>query len=56
MSDKEKDILKKIAAGLPHLSEFDKGYFLGIVEAKAGAKTEEKSMERDEALAGVGGR
>ncbi len=54
MSDKEKDILKKIAAGLPHLSEFDKGYFLGVVEAKAGAK--EESMERDEALAGVGGR
>ena len=35
MPDKEKEILVKIAAGLPYLSEFDKGYFLGIVEAKA---------------------
>lgn len=35
MSDKEKEIIEKIAEGLPHLSEFDKGYFLGVVEAKA---------------------
>lgn len=34
MSDKEKEVIEKIAAGLPLLSEFDKGYFLGIVEAK----------------------
>lgn len=34
MSEREKEVIEKIAAGLPRLSEFDKGYFLGIVEAK----------------------
>ncbi len=38
MSDRERDIIRKIAEGLPYLSEFDKGYFLGIVEAKAEKK------------------
>lgn len=40
MSDKEKEIIEKIAEGLPYLSEFDKGYFLGIVEAKADKRTQ----------------
>lgn len=41
MSDKEKEIIKKIAEGLPNLSEFDKGYFLGVVEAKADKRTQQ---------------
>lgn len=45
MSDKEKEIMQKIADGLPHLSEFDKGYFLGIVEAKADMKEETIPLE-----------
>lgn len=40
MSDKEKEIIEKIAKGLPNLSEFDKGYFLGVVEAKADKRTQ----------------
>ena len=41
MSDKEKEIIKKIAEGLPNLSEYDKGYFLGVVEAKADKRTQQ---------------
>lgn len=36
MSEKEKkDILKTISEALPQMSEFDKGYFLGVAESKA---------------------
>lgn len=38
MTDKEKEFMEKIAEKLPYLSEFDKGYFLGVAEAKAGEK------------------
>ncbi len=41
MSDKEKEIIEKIAEGLSNLSEFDKGYFLGVVEAKADKRTQQ---------------
>ncbi len=55
MSDKEKDIIKKIAAGLPNLSEFEKGYFLGVVEAKADIKQRGTEDIEKEELIGVGG-
>lgn len=35
MSEREKDILKTISEALPKMSEFDKGYFLGVAESKA---------------------
>ncbi len=56
MSEREKDIIKKIAAGLPYLSEFDKGYFLGVAEAKASIKqnvTQEAEEKRKAELAAV---
>lgn len=44
MSDREKDILKTISEALPKMSEFDKGYFLGVAESKAAdKKCEEKT-------------
>lgn len=36
MTDREKEILSTIADALPQMSEFEKGYFLGIAEGKAG--------------------
>lgn len=44
MSEKEKDIISTIAKGLPKLSEFEKGYVLGIVEGKVSEK-EQKTEE-----------
>lgn len=38
MLEKEKDILKTITEALPKMSEFDKGYFLGVAESKAAEK------------------
>lgn len=48
MSEKErKDILKTISEALPKMSDFDKGYFLGVAESKAaedhGKTKEEKA-------------
>lgn len=41
MSEKEKDIIKTIAEALPKMSDFDKGYFLGVAESKAAEKRKE---------------
>lgn len=40
ISKKEMEIITKIVKGFSSLSDFDKGYFLGVVEAKAEAKRE----------------
>lgn len=45
MSEKEKNILKAISEALPKMSEFDKGYFLGVAECKA-AEQKEKGTEK----------
>lgn len=38
MSEQEKKVLDTIADALPNMSEFDKGYLLGMGEAMAGNK------------------
>lgn len=45
MSDHEKDIIETIAKAIPQMTEFDKGYFLGIVESKVEAKKEKELQE-----------
>lgn len=42
MSEKEKVIMNTIVEGIPKMSEFQKGYILGIIEGKA----EEKEQNR----------
>lgn len=39
MSEKEKEIIRKVAHALPEMSDMDKGYFLGFAEAMASKKT-----------------
>lgn len=54
MSEKEKKIIESIAKAVPNMSEFDKGYFLGvgetIVKYKNNGKEEkvEKKTEKGE--------
>lgn len=36
MTDREKEIVATIAEALPQMSEFEKGYFLGVAEGKVG--------------------
>ena len=45
MSGKEKDILNAISEAIPKMSEFEKGYFLGVAECKA-AEQKEKGTEK----------
>ncbi len=42
MSDKEKEIMNTIIKGLPKMTEFEKGYMLGIVEGKVSEKEQKK--------------
>lgn len=47
MNEKEKEIIRVIAAALPHMSEFDKGYFLGVAESKVEKKQKLSSRIKD---------
>lgn len=40
MTEENKKILESINEALPKMSEFDKGYFLGMAEATVAAKKE----------------
>lgn len=42
MSEKEKKILESITKAVPNMSEFDKGYFLGVGETIAKYKNADK--------------
>ena len=48
MSEKEKKILKAIDKALPKMSEFDKGYLLGVAESKVQEKKKKKQEDRKE--------
>lgn len=43
MSEKEKKILESITKAVPNMSEFDKGYFLGVGETIAKYKNPDKA-------------
>lgn len=46
MSEREKQIMNTIVEGLPKMSEFEKGYVLGIVEGKVNSKEQRKDGEK----------
>lgn len=51
MSEKEKEIIRKVAQALPDMSDMNKGYFLGFAEAMAsqkGQKNEENKEKEDD--------
>lgn len=45
MSEKEKEIIRKVAQALPDMSDMNKGYFLGFAEAMASQKSQKKEEE-----------
>lgn len=47
MSEKEKEILKSINESISKMSDFDKGYILGMAESKAAEKREAKGLIRE---------
>lgn len=48
MSEKEKKILESITKAVPNMSEFDKGYFLGVGETIAKYKNTDKTDDSDQ--------
>lgn len=49
MSEREKEIVKTIGEALPVMSDFDKGYILGIAEAMASDKKKKKQESTEKA-------
>lgn len=47
MSEKQKEILTKVASALPNMTEFEKGYLTCLVETRAGNKKRESDGEED---------
>ena len=47
MSEKEKNIVKKLRDAIPSMSDFDKGYILGKVEAIAEEKKKSKEGKNE---------
>ena len=45
MSEKEKKILETIVTAVPKMSEFDKGYLLGMGEAMVNQKKQKNKNE-----------
>lgn len=47
MSENQKRIIDAVAEALPHMSDFDKGYMLGMAESNFGIK-EHKQEEPEQ--------
>lgn len=47
MSEKEKQILETITKAIPNMSEFNKGYLLGMGEAMVNNKNQESKDKKE---------
>lgn len=47
MSEKEKQVIKKLKDAIPKMSDFDKGYILGKVEGMADEKNGKKEESEE---------
>ena len=45
MAENEKILMETIAAAVGHMSEFEKGYFLGVAETRVAEKAEKEAKE-----------
>lgn len=48
MSKKEKEVIKTIAKALPKMTDFDKGYFLGVAENSIAQKASAEKSDCEE--------
>lgn len=48
MSEREKQILETIATAIPKMSEFDKGYLLGMGETMVSQKQDDRKKKEGE--------
>lgn len=47
MSENQKRIIDAVAEALPHMSEFDKGYMLGMAESNSKDKEETAEISEE---------
>lgn len=47
MSEREKKIIEAVAEALPNMSDFDKGYMLGLAESNRAQDTKETKSNED---------
>ena len=47
MSEKDKKIMESMLSAVPKMSEFEKGYFLGVAESKAAEKKDNENNVLD---------
>lgn len=47
MSEKEKEFIEKLDKAMPNLSEYDKGYILGVAETRASMCSDESYKKED---------
>ncbi len=47
MCEREKQLLESFAKSLPKMSEFEKGYFLGVAESKVQEKKRKEKQKKD---------
>lgn len=45
MSERQKEIIRTIDKALPYMSDFDKGYLLGVAESSANKKKNDPEKE-----------
>lgn len=50
MSEKEKEIIRKVAQALPDMSDMNKGYFLGFAEAMASQKSQKNEENKEKKM------
>lgn len=48
MSETEKEILKSIDKAISEMSDFDKGYLLGMAESKAAEKRDRQNQQTED--------
>lgn len=48
MSEKERFVLEKVSEAIQSMSEFEKGYFLGVAETRLADKKEQSNKSSDE--------
>lgn len=47
MSQREQEIFETLVKAYPKMTDFEKGYFLGVAESKAGEKEEKDCREEE---------
>lgn len=51
MDKRDKEIIKNISKAIPEMTDFEKGYFLGVAESKLASKVGNSKEDKKEQVA-----